>query len=360
MLLHFFISGITTLVTIPYIIKKVKALQLLDMPDHRKEHTMPVPTMGGIGIFAGLMSGVLPFISFTPQIAAILISASVLFVMGIADDRYDIRATYKFGIQLSVAALLAIAGIRFTHLHGILGINEISEYVQYPLSIVAIAGIINAYNLIDGIDGLSGGLGLLGSLVFFGIFYTTGNHPMAIIAIASAGAYLAFLKYNFSPAQIFMGDTGSLVMGCLMAVLMIKGFSPELPSIPVAPHLLSAAVVFIPVADTLRVFIQRMAKGGSPFKPDRIHIHHLLTENSIKHAHASLLIYLLAITVLVVAGFTTIKAEWLLLQLVMIYLLALQLFRFMTWVKASRKMLSNHHKLQVFKSSNPFYHHSNG
>jgi UDP-N-acetylmuramyl pentapeptide phosphotransferase/UDP-N-acetylglucosamine-1-phosphate transferase len=192
-------------------------------------------------------------------------------------------------VQIALAFLIALSGIRITSFEGLFGIDELPLYSQYSFTILAIVGITNAFNLVDGIDGLAGGLGFM-SLITLGVFLTiSGDVSGALIAFALAGGLLAFLHYNFSPARIFMGDTGSLVLGFIIAVLCIRMLNVNSVSQnPVVNHIpvFILGVVLIPVFDTLRVFAIRIWKGKSPFEADRTHIHHLLTNNGFSHAFA--------------------------------------------------------------------------
>ena len=308
-LLSFITAFVITLITIPPIISLIKKYHLYDVPNTRKEHASPIPTMGGIAIIAGMMIALFLWFPFSNQVAQIsfFFSITVLFGLGIMDDLKDLSAKYKFIVQLGLAALIALSGIRITSFEGLLGINELPLMAQYTFTILAIAGITNAFNLIDGIDGLAGGLGFM-SLVTLGMFLTmSGDANTAMIAFALAGGILAFLYFNFNPAKIFMGDTGSLVLGFVVAVLCIRLMQVNVfVANPVLPHapLFVLGVVFIPVFDTLRVFAVRIWKGRSPFQADRTHIHHLLTNAGFSHGFAAKIICLLH-------GFILIEVYWL-------------------------------------------------
>ena len=308
-LLCFITAFVVTLISIPPIIHLVKKYRLYDMPAARKEHTSPIPTMGGIAIVAGMMMAMFLWFPFSNQVAQVsfFFSIVVLFALGIMDDLKDLSAKYKFLIQISLAILIALAGIRITSFDGLFGIYELPLTAQYTFTILAIVGITNAFNLIDGIDGLAGGLGFM-SLITLGMFLTMSGDPnTALIAFALAGALFSFLYFNFNPAKIFMGDTGSLVLGFVIAVLCIRlmQINVMIPN----PIILNAPVfvlgiVFIPVFDTIRVFSVRIWKGKSPFEADKTHIHHLLTNQGFSHSFAAKLICFLH-------GFILIEAYWL-------------------------------------------------
>lgn len=308
-LLCFISAFVVTLISIPPIIALINRFRLYDMPSARKLHSSPIPTMGGIAIMAGMMAGLVLWFPFSNELAQVsfFFSIAVLFGLGILDDLKDLSARYKFIIQLGLALLIALSGIRITTFSGLFGIYDLPLNAQYTFTILAIVGITNAFNLIDGIDGLAGGLGFM-SLVTLGFFLTmNGDAYTALIAFALAGGILAFLYFNFNPAKIFMGDTGSLVLGFVTAVLCIRLMQVnEMAANPVLSHapVFVLGIVLIPFYDTLRVFALRIWKGKSPFVADKTHIHHLLTNQGFSHGFAAKLICF-------IHGFILIEVYWL-------------------------------------------------
>jgi len=291
----FVTAFVVAMLLMPFLIKIINRFQLFDVPDNRKEHVQPIPTMGGIVVCIAMAVACLLWFNFSRDnfTIAFFFSIGVLFILGILDDRHNISVSNKFIIQLAAATLIAFSGMRITHFNGLLGIYGLPVLIQYILTILAIAGITNAFNLIDGIDGLAGGLGFM-SLSILGLFLTlSGDASTAIVAFAFAGGLLGFLYYNFNPARIFMGDTGSLVLGFIISVLCIRLLQLNIGTpnaiLPHAPVFVSG-IVLIPVFDTLRVFGLRMWKGKSPFSPDKSHIHHLLTNNGWSHSFTTKLI----------------------------------------------------------------------
>lgn len=290
-LLCFVTAFVVTLLAIPPIISLINRYRLYDVPNERKVHKTPVPTMGGIAIVGGMMFALMVWFPFSYQAGQIcfFFSIAVLFGLGIMDDLKDLSAKYKFMIQIALAVLIAVSGIRIQSFNGLFGIHELPLFSQYTFTILAIVGITNAFNLVDGIDGLAGGVGFM-SLVTLGMFLTlNGDTNTALVAFALAGGILAFLYFNFNPARIFMGDTGSLVLGFVVAVLCIRLMQVNVAnSTPVLPHapIFVLGIVMIPVFDTLRVFSVRIWRGKSPFSADRTHIHHLLTNEGFSHAFA--------------------------------------------------------------------------
>jgi UDP-N-acetylmuramyl pentapeptide phosphotransferase/UDP-N-acetylglucosamine-1-phosphate transferase len=332
-LLCFISAFVVTLIAIPPIIGLVKKYHLYDMPGARKEHTSPIPTMGGIAVMAGMMIALVlwfPFSSGVEQIS-FFFSITVLFGLGILDDLKDLSAKYKLIIQVGLAALIALSGIRITTFDGLFGIGELPLSAQYTFTILAIAGITNAFNLIDGIDGLAGGIGFM-SLLTLGMFLTlNGDSNTALIAFALAGGIFAFLYFNFNPARIFMGDTGSLVLGFVIAVLSVRLMQVN---VFVASPLLSHAsvfvlgIVFIPVFDTIRVFAIRIWKGRSPFAADKTHIHHLLTNQGFSHGLAAKLIcFVHGIVLIEVYWLRELRQEFILLILFAFMMLVTAIFK---------------------------------
>lgn len=332
-ILSFVSAFVAAMLFMPLLIKLINRFKLYDVPDLRKEHSQPVPTMGGVAVCIGMFIACLLWYNFSrePFTVSFFFSICILFGLGILDDLHNISARNKLVIQIAIATLIAFSGIRITSFNGLFGIHDIPVTVQYLVTIIVIAGVTNAFNLIDGIDGLAGGLGFM-SLVMLGLFLTISQDGnTAIVAFSLAGGLLGFLYYNFNPARIFMGDTGSLVLGFVISVLCIRlvGMNAEgsprlLPHVPV----FALGIVLIPVFDTIRVFGLRLSKGKSPFAPDKTHIHHLLTLNGWSHGFSAKLICGLHGFILVLAYFLKdIRQELGLLILLLCMLLVVVLFK---------------------------------
>jgi UDP-N-acetylmuramyl pentapeptide phosphotransferase/UDP-N-acetylglucosamine-1-phosphate transferase len=290
-MLAYVTAFVLTLIFIPPVMLMVKRFKLFDRPNARKEHTMPIPTFGGIAIFGGTLVSLLIWFRFNthPAVITFYLSMVLLLGVGIMDDLRDLAARYKLVIEAGLASLLAVAGVRITSFGGLFGIHELHIVAQYTITVVAIVGITNAFNLIDGIDGLAGGMGFM-SLVTLGIFLTLSNYlNYALVAFALAGALLGFLYFNFNPARIFMGDTGSLVLGFIISVLCVQLMKINAIRPPVVPNIyvFTLGIVLIPVFDAVRVFGTRLWKGRSPFSADKTHIHHLITNKGFSHSFAS-------------------------------------------------------------------------
>lgn len=284
-----------TYFAIPPIIRVAKAKHLYDEPDERKSHTTNVPTLGGIGIFAGVIFSIIlwtPFDVFG-DLQYILCAFIIIFLIGAKDDIDPVSPYKKLAGQILASFILVFkANIKLTSLYGIFGIYAIPEIPSILLSMFTILVIVNAFNLIDGINGLSGSIGTLISLTLGTWFFLIDQTALSIVAFALAGSVIAFLKYNITPAKIFMGDTGALLVGLVCAILTIEfieihrelGDSPyAFKSVPAV----AVALLILPLFDTLRVFVVRVFKGRSPMYPDRSHVHHLLIDGGFSHMQAT-------------------------------------------------------------------------
>jgi UDP-N-acetylmuramyl pentapeptide phosphotransferase/UDP-N-acetylglucosamine-1-phosphate transferase len=289
----FLSSGLAFLITffaIPVIIEVAKDKKLFDEPGERKVHKAVIPTLGGLGIFGGFIIATL--IGVPPASAVVLqyfmAAIMIIFFMGIKDDILILTASKKFIGQLIAAGIvIKFGGIQITDLFGIMGIHTLAPTVSFLLTLFTIVVITNSFNLIDGVDGLAGSLGLLTSVIFGLYFYFSGEPLYAVLALSLAGSLVAFLIYNFYPAKIFMGDTGSLLIGLINSILVIKFItiaSNPSSAIPLesAPAL-GFAILLVPLFDTLRVVSHRILSRRSPFCPDRNHIHHFLLELGLSH-----------------------------------------------------------------------------
>jgi len=284
-----------TLIAIPAIMRVAAEKKLFDLPDARKLHSKPIASLGGVGIFIGLCLAILLTIPGGAQAGFrfFLASSIVIFFLGLKDDILILSPRKKFLGQLAATAILVHGGgVRFTSMHGVFGVNAVPEAVGLLLSYMTIIVVINAYNLIDGVDGLAGALGILTTTVFGSYFFAAGQDAFALLSFGMAGCLAAFLLFNFQPAKIFMGDSGSLLLGLTNAVLVIHFIkTADAPSMG-APLASAAAIGFsvliLPLVDTLRVFSIRIFRGRSPFSPDRNHIHHLLLDRGLSHRWVTL------------------------------------------------------------------------
>jgi UDP-GlcNAc:undecaprenyl-phosphate/decaprenyl-phosphate GlcNAc-1-phosphate transferase len=291
-MLNVFLSAsaafILTYLAIPAIIRVADEKKLFDLPDDRKLHNRPIASLGGVGIFLGLFITILLTVSHrsTPEFQYYIVSALVIFFLGLKDDILILSARKKFLGQMAAAAILVhLGGIRIDNLNSFLGIGDIPEWAAYLVSYATLIVVINAYNLIDGVDGLAGSLGVVAMGIFGSYFYMVGLEAYSLLSFSMMACLLAFLRYNFNPARIFMGDSGSLLLGMINAILVVK-FINVAGSVGSQLPLASAAaigfsILIVPLLDTLRVFSIRISRKRSPFAPDRNHIHHLLLDRGL-------------------------------------------------------------------------------
>ncbi len=284
------------------------SLGLVDKPNQRKVHQNHVPLVGGIVLFITtvLSLGIaLPFQSKSFNLINIFLAGFVMLVMGVLDDRFDIRASLKLAIQLVIAHFIFMQGIRIENLNGLFGVYELQEWIQYILTIVVITGVVNAFNLMDGIDGLAAGLSIVGFSVFTVLSFMLDMPNLSLVFLTFVGGLISFLYFNLSKKRkIFMGDAGSLVIGLILVASSIKMLqaAATTPKFNVTLTLVFL-VMAVPVFDALRVFRKRIKAGKSPFEADRTHLHHLILSSGLKHAQASLLITLFIVTLLVMGYF---------------------------------------------------------
>ena len=284
------ISFAVTYLSIPVIIFVANSKKLYDVPDARKIHDVPIPSLGGLGIFAGFIMAVLTIINFSEAADFQFFCAAffVIFFLGLKDDILDITPIKKFIGQVGAAFLIIYKGnIQIQSMHGFFGIYQLPPMFSIIFTYLTVIVIINSFNLIDGVDGLAGSLALMAAIIFGIYFYEVNMLPYAILSFATAGSLIAFLIFNFQPAKIFMGDTGSLLLGLINAILVIKFINvANLPNIKMpisAAPAIGFAILMIPLLDTLRVFGIRIGHRRSPFSPDRNHVHHILLDRGLSH-----------------------------------------------------------------------------
>lgn len=333
-LLTFFTSIAVVLAITPSIISISKHKNIFDFPGENKLHKGSIPHIGGIAIFAGILFSYslwkppLPDMSFRYVLASLI----VLFLIGLKDDILGMTPLKKLGAQLLVAMIVVMDGegaVRLSGLHGIFNVFGIPMWMCIILSIFTFVTITNSFNLIDGIDGLAAGLGLIASLTFGFWFFCTNNLVLACMSFALSGAVLGILFFNFSPAKIFIGDCGSLIIGFVLSMLAVKFI--ELNQEFALQHLsyssttdssgavaivkdtryqrfiinggpgFAVAVLIVPLYDTLRSFLVRIINRKSPFKGDTNHIHHRLLFLGFNPAEICIILFLVNILFITVA-----------------------------------------------------------
>lgn len=291
-------SFLISFIILPVIIKYSLAKNLVDVPGRRKIHKKITPSMGGIAMFAGF--AVASFIwmetSQWQEIRYVMASLFILFLIGVRDDLVPFRALHKLFGQIIAVTVLLFSSIHIQSLYGLFGITQIPTVAGYMLTFVVIIVITNAFNLIDGLDGLAGSVSIC-SLLAFGVwFYLANDYTYALFCFAMIGGTLSFLVFNWEPSEIFMGDTGAMVIGMLLSVLTIRfmNLNYDLPAHHIAKFsgsiATAACFIIVPLCDTLRIVILRVSKGQSPFTPDKSHIHHAIIRLGKSHSESAIIL----------------------------------------------------------------------
>lgn len=290
----------TSITAIPVIIKISRLKNLMADPGERSSHITKTPTLGGVAIFASTLISY--FLWENPdegQLIHLSISAIViLFFLGVKDDILVLSPKKKMFVQVAVSGLVVIlADLRIENLFGIFGINEVPYVLSLLLTVFIFIALINAINLIDGIDGLAGGIGMIAGGMFGLWFFLNGHFAMACLAASMSGSLFGFLRFNYSKtSKIFMGDTGSLIVGFLLSMFALKFIQLNIeyrfnPNASFSAPILAIVVLIVPIFDTLRVFIVRLKDKKSPFIGDRNHLHHILIDSGLSHFQTSVILW---------------------------------------------------------------------
>lgn len=299
LLISFAVACVVSLEAIPVIINISRLKNLMDEPGDRSAHKDTTPTLGGVAIFASTLIGYFLWenVGEGPLMHLTVVGLVLLFFLGVKDDILVLSPLKKMLVQIGCAGLLIVgADLRLDNFFGIFGWHEIPYLISVPLTVFVFIALINAMNLIDGIDGLAGGIGLIASAMFGAWFYLNKQYALASMCASVAGALLGFLRFNFSrTSKIFMGDTGSLIVGFLLTVFAVKfihlnvTYRFEANAYFSAP-ILAIVVLVVPIFDTLRVFIIRLLSKKDPFTADKNHMHHLIIAQGYSHLTASLVL----------------------------------------------------------------------
>ncbi len=281
------------LAIVPFIKKVALHVGAMDIPDERKVHTHPMPRLGGLGIYMGFLLGYILFGAMSIRMNSILIGSIIIIITGIFDDIKPIPAKIKFLFQLIAASVVAFYGQILLKDLSAFGFYIEFGVFSYPITILFIVAIINCINLIDGLDGLAAGLSSI-YFVTIGIVIVTWLHTFdldAVLTFIMLGATLGFLCHNFHPAKIFMGDSGSMFLGYIIAVIALLGFKNVTMTTLLAPICLLA----IPIMDTLFAMLRRIINKKPIDQPDKEHLHHQLLNLHLSHRNTVLVIYLVDI-----------------------------------------------------------------
>lgn len=285
---------VANLVT-PLVMKFAKQVGAMDIPDEKRHiHKAPTPRMGGLAIFLGFLLSVLVFANITTQVRGILIGAILIVVVGAIDDVLNLNAWLKFGVQIIAAVIAVLSGVLINVVSNPLLITSGQALtigvLSVPVTILWIVGVTNSVNLIDGLDGLACGVSTIASLSMLAVsmLVSDANSNVAIILAALCGACLGFLPFNLNPAKIFMGDTGALLLGYILATVSVIGM---FKFYAIITFILPVLALAVPLLDTVFAFTRRMLNGQSPFTADRGHFHHRLLDIGLNQKQAVAVLY---------------------------------------------------------------------
>ncbi len=289
-LLMVFIPFVFVALIIPFIKNIAFHVGALDIPNERKVHKTPMPRLGGVGIYAGFLLGYMIFGEHTPTMNSILIGSFVLLITGIIDDIKPLQPLYKLVGQIIAALILVFYGNLLLNDVSFFGIYFKFGWFAYPVTILFVLGCINCLNLIDGLDGLAGGISAIFFLTIGIIAYCQGRIGLSVvITFIMLGSTLGFLIHNFNPAKIFMGDSGSMFLGFIIAVITLLGFKTIITSSIIIP----LCILIVPILDTICAIVRRKLKGESIGTPDKSHFHHQLLRRNYSIKVTVLIIYLI-------------------------------------------------------------------
>jgi len=305
LILSFLLSLVISHLSFPPLIFLAKKFDLYDIPNNRKLHKRRVPILGGIGFFFAWIITILFFVNFNKfnGFQFFLTAVLIIISLGVKDDLSGLNPLKKILGQVIAALIVAVlADYRITSFYGIFGIYTLPYFISVIFTVFVFLIVVNGFNLIDGIDGLAVSIGIIGS-VLFGMWFFNVNeaNQYFIAAISLTGALVPFLKINMSPAKMFMGDTGSMFIGFILAFLAIvfierHNLECQVFRIQSSP-ILAMAIIFLPIYDVTRSFFVRLAKGKNPFKPDKNHVHHLLLRSGMSHLQATVVLVIFSLSV---------------------------------------------------------------
>ncbi|HLF97423.1 MAG TPA: MraY family glycosyltransferase [Methylococcaceae bacterium] len=279
-----------SMVAVAFFMRLAPRLGFVDEPDARKVHVKRVPRGAGIGMVLGLVASVMAWTDGGHTQQAFFVGVIVISVFGLWDDRSDLNYRLKFAGQLLAVLIAVWYGDVVIERVPLVDDEAVPAFVTYPLTVFFLLGTTNAVNLSDGLDGLAAGLSLLSLVCIAGLSHLSESREPVFLAVAIMGGVLGFLRFNTHPAQVFMGDTGSQFLGFSLGVLAVILTQRANTALAASLPLLALG---LPIVDTLTVMVQRMARGQSPFKPDRNHFHHKLLTLGFDHHEAVLTIYLI-------------------------------------------------------------------
>ena len=278
----------------PKLVKVAKLKNIVDNPNARKLNKMPVPVLGGVGVFFGLMLSLSVAGYYIPEMSIpfeLIIAMLIMLYTGVGDDILSLSPRLRFGMQIfTVCLMMFLGGIYVDDFHGLWGVYKLPHAIAIALTLVSCVGIINSINLIDGVDGLCSGYGMFASILFATCFLRMGDVSYAVLAFAVFGALIPFMLHNMFGRRykMFMGDGGSLVLGFICSLFVMRVIQSGYDVVTGSTISFTLAVLAVPVFDTLRVMTARMLQRRSPFSPDKTHLHHMFIALGFSHVITAL------------------------------------------------------------------------
>lgn len=283
-LLAMFVSYVLT----PYIKKLAFYIGAIDKPDNRKVHKKIMPRLGGLAIYIAFMAGAIASLEMTMDIIGILLGGTVIVAIGILDDKYQLPAKVKLLGQIAAACILVLFDIRIEWVNNPFGGYYYLDLLSIPLTIFWVISFTNVVNLIDGLDGLAAGVSAIASVTVILVSIQMGYYHVAVMTAALAGGIVGFIRYNFNPATIFMGDTGSMFIGYMLAAISVYGAVKTAATVAL---IVPAIALGLPIMDTAFAIMRRYSNGRPIFQPDKGHLHHRLLAMGMNQRQAVLLMY---------------------------------------------------------------------
>lgn len=284
----FFISILLTYLMTPMVKRMAFRIDALDMPGERRINTRAIPTMGGIAIYLGFLFPVLLLTNISSTVLGIVLGASFILIVGILDDLYELSPGVKLAGQITAASILIFFGVKVEFITNPFGGMIYLGSWGIPLTLLWVVSITNTVNLVDGLDGLAAGISSIAAFILFFVALQEGQVMAAIMAVTLAGSSLAFLKYNFNPAEIFMGDTGAMFLGFVLAAISVSGALKSAAAVTLVVPVLALGV---PIFDTIFAIVRRVYNGKPIGEADQGHLHHRLLALGLNQRQAVLSVY---------------------------------------------------------------------
>lgn len=304
-ILALIIALLASFLLTPYIKQLAVKIGAVDKPDKRKVHTQVMPRLGGLAIYLATMLAIVCSMPITRDLLGILLGGTWIVIVGVLDDKYSLPARVKLAGQVIAAVILVAFDVKIEWLNNPFGGYFYLEYLSIPFTVFWVISFVNVVNLIDGLDGLAAGVSGIASITVILVAVHQGYFPVATLTAALAGGIIGFIHYNFNPATIFMGDTGSMFIGYMLAAISIFGAVKSAATIAL---IVPAIALGLPIMDTAFAILRRYSNGRPIFQPDKGHLHHRLLAMGLSQRQAVLLMYGISI-VLCLAAFVLAEAN---------------------------------------------------